>query len=596
MGKQPLAKERKSHEPTVASRAPDPGRSQPATGLFTSVLSLQRAVGNRAVSKLVGHNKLVGHKENTAAHPGLPVRRPGDPAEREADRVAEQVMREPADGAARDEPLQVQRAAFGPTTSPSGRAQTAPASVDRALAGAGSPLERGVRRDMEGRFGRDFSQVRLHTGPAAERSAEQLNAEAYTVGNDIVFGRDRPSPETQEGRGMLAHELAHVVQQAGGVGRRVVARKLRVGLDGWGSNLFGDDDSQVFFTPKGDFRTTEFDRKLKGTTTYSEMVARLREGFGTGSLVQSDMEVPIAGGKVGTGGTIPIKAGMKGTVTITVHAYFDMDEKSNDSYEHDLACSWEVQAGMDGKLKIGSPMIGNDAIGDSEAPFQLNGLNPAQDADMGSVQISPQYTSFQFTDIPNIQIGGGFESKSGAGGQAGATLGNETTYPAGMLVRTFKLNLQVTDIPKPKEPEGTVLFGPISRLAEWEVRFPPPRRGKGIDAVSRAEEQSLIGWYNSLSAATKAQIIAGTTPVSLEGRASTTGDPNMNRELANRRMENVKRILSQFLGNKAVFEFRAPGEYEATTENDIESDEERVVKVTTWDQISEGEPGWNQGP
>ena len=66
---------------------------------------------------------------------------------------------------------------------------------------------------MEQRFGHDFSRVRVHSGPAAEQSAREVNANAYTVSHDIVFGAGRFAPSTPEGRRLIAHELTHVVQQ-----------------------------------------------------------------------------------------------------------------------------------------------------------------------------------------------------------------------------------------------------------------------------------------------------------------------------------------------------------------------------------------------
>lgn len=95
-------------------------------------------------------------------------------------------------------------------------AGTAPPSVDRALARAGAELEPGLRRDMERRFGHDFSRVRVHSDSAAEQSALEVSAKAYTVGNDIVFGAGQLAPGTNEGRRLIAHELTHVVQQTGG--------------------------------------------------------------------------------------------------------------------------------------------------------------------------------------------------------------------------------------------------------------------------------------------------------------------------------------------------------------------------------------------
>ena len=67
---------------------------------------------------------------------------------------------------------------------------------------------------MEPRFGYDFSGVRVHTGEVAEESAREVNAHAYTVGHNVVFGAGRFAPESDAGRRLIAHELVHVVQQS----------------------------------------------------------------------------------------------------------------------------------------------------------------------------------------------------------------------------------------------------------------------------------------------------------------------------------------------------------------------------------------------
>lgn len=73
-----------------------------------------------------------------------------------------------------------------------------------------------LQQDMQGRFGHDFSSVRVHTGADAEQSARDISANAYTVGHHIVFGAGRYAPTTHEGRRLIAHELTHVLQQSGG--------------------------------------------------------------------------------------------------------------------------------------------------------------------------------------------------------------------------------------------------------------------------------------------------------------------------------------------------------------------------------------------
>ena len=135
----------------------------------------------------------------------LAIEHPGDDYEQEADRVAEQVMRTP-------QPVQLNRAGRGAV----GQTVTPPI-VHEALREPGQPLGAAARAFMEPRFGYDFSRVRVHSGPVAKQSARNVNADAYTVGHNVVFGDGRFTPATHEGKRLLAHELTHVVQQSAGV-------------------------------------------------------------------------------------------------------------------------------------------------------------------------------------------------------------------------------------------------------------------------------------------------------------------------------------------------------------------------------------------
>jgi hypothetical protein len=91
-----------------------------------------------------------------------------------------------------------------------------PSPVHDVVSSGGRPLEPEVRADMEGRLGADFSDVKVHDDSAAHRSAQAVNAHAYTVGSNVVFQRDKYDPGSDAGRTMLAHELTHVVQQRSG--------------------------------------------------------------------------------------------------------------------------------------------------------------------------------------------------------------------------------------------------------------------------------------------------------------------------------------------------------------------------------------------
>ncbi|RFC33106.1 MAG: protein of unknown function (DUF4157) [Candidatus Nitrotoga sp. MKT] len=151
------------------------------------------------------------YESKTRLQAKLTIDASNDPLEQEADRVADQVLAAPAHSAVSGAAPRIQRF----TGQAAGDGETATASVDRVLSGSGRPLDPAIQQDMGQRFGHDFSQVRVHTGSIAEQSAQDINAHAYTVGNNIVFGADGFAPGSHEGRKLLAHELTHVVQQTG---------------------------------------------------------------------------------------------------------------------------------------------------------------------------------------------------------------------------------------------------------------------------------------------------------------------------------------------------------------------------------------------
>jgi GH24 family phage-related lysozyme (muramidase) len=119
----------------------------------------------------------------------------------------------------------------GPAGPGGARHQTArpmaPAVIQDALRPAGRPLDAATRAFMEPRFGHDFSRVRVHTDVPAADSARAVDALAYTVGHQVVFGTGQYAPATTAGQRLLAHELAHVVQQTGGFPAGRAARAAR---------------------------------------------------------------------------------------------------------------------------------------------------------------------------------------------------------------------------------------------------------------------------------------------------------------------------------------------------------------------------------
>lgn len=85
------------------------------------------------------------------------------------------------------------------------------------IRGGGSPLPESTRAFFESRFGANFSGVRVHTDSNANHLARSINAKAFTVGKDVVFGLGQYTPETSSGRRLLGHELTHVIQQKNSV-------------------------------------------------------------------------------------------------------------------------------------------------------------------------------------------------------------------------------------------------------------------------------------------------------------------------------------------------------------------------------------------
>src|SRR6185437_5916538 len=116
-------------------------------------------------------------------------------------------------GCSKEREAAIQRSAIS-HQSISDHDKSVPPLVNEVLRSSGQSLDADTRAFMEPRFGHDFSHVRVHTDSRAAESASAVNAQAYTVGQYIVFGSERYAPTTSNGQRLLAHELAHVVQQA----------------------------------------------------------------------------------------------------------------------------------------------------------------------------------------------------------------------------------------------------------------------------------------------------------------------------------------------------------------------------------------------
>ena len=224
------------------------------------VLYLQRTIGNQAVQRLI---------RSGALQAKLRIGQLRDKYEQEADRVADAVMRMPEPGVQRqaepeeEETLQTKPLANQITTlvqvqrqeepeeeeetlqakppvgqitplvqrqvepeeeeeelqakATSGHISEANPNLEsdiQSLKGGGQPLSENDRAFFEPHFGRDFSKVRVHADTLGAEAARTVNARAFTVGRDVIFGAGHYAPGTSEGRRLMAHELTHVLQQS----------------------------------------------------------------------------------------------------------------------------------------------------------------------------------------------------------------------------------------------------------------------------------------------------------------------------------------------------------------------------------------------
>ncbi len=171
----------------------------------------------------------------------LSINQPADIYEQEADAVADKVMRMPANGhpffspkphfissvqrkckECEEEERQLQRKE---NSSEATVADTATENYISSLNSKGHSLTQGERSFFEPRFGYDLSDVQLHTNEEANKSAKNVNALAYTHGNNIVFAANQYQPNTDAGQRLMAHELTHVVQQNTNISRKLVQCK-----------------------------------------------------------------------------------------------------------------------------------------------------------------------------------------------------------------------------------------------------------------------------------------------------------------------------------------------------------------------------------
>lgn len=190
---------------------------------------LQRTMRNQEVQRLIKSGTLQAKLE---------IGQPNDIYEREADRLADHVMRmtegslvngdssfvqrraeflefpEKEEDVLQRQPMDEKEELVQAKRNSVQTPQATPGIESRinSLKGGGQPLSESTRSFFEPRFGTDFGRVRIHTGAEAAQTAQSVNARAFTIANNIVFNGNQYSPESNSGKQLLAHELTHVTQ------------------------------------------------------------------------------------------------------------------------------------------------------------------------------------------------------------------------------------------------------------------------------------------------------------------------------------------------------------------------------------------------
>jgi Domain of unknown function (DUF4157) len=211
-------------KPRPNSPTPVPVRPKARTSGPGTDAGIEHDLGNMTL-----HSRAVGLQTKSW------VSSPTDNDEKEADQVAGKVMRMAAPGGEKacacggscpncsgqqnkDDQVHTKRKSnsTGGTRQADPGPSSAPSLVKEVISSPGQSLDSGTRSFFESRTGHDFGQVRIHNDAKAGRSAGAVNALAYTVGKDVVFGPGQYNPTSPSGKWLLAHELAHVMQQRGG--------------------------------------------------------------------------------------------------------------------------------------------------------------------------------------------------------------------------------------------------------------------------------------------------------------------------------------------------------------------------------------------
>lgn len=477
------------------------------------------------------------------------VSHPEDALERDADRIANQVLTMGDQGPQsapvvskaspdRADSADASRDESGVAPQQDRDYEAATSTVDEVLRTDGKPLNESIRAAMEPRFGHSFSTVRVHTDSRAADSARALDAQAYTVGDDIVFAQDRYAPDTSEGTHLIAHELAHVVQQsalptgAGNQAARMVQRAAKIiPQPGWGNTILSDN-SNIWFNPHADL---EIGGAVAGGTWFPRAAS---DGNEEELLVAKGTTAGLVRMYVHMGWFKNIWSGNQtGSAEAMVEAPFKVSPEGKIEWQGTRAIGSSLGSGASLVVPVPAATAGDTVT----VTPTINGMGTVGDTSTSTINISP----------------------GGLGGSKaeGRTL---TSPQGGVASRAYSIKLKV------EPPDAPTILQSVE-----EVKFAP-----ASSKIAEGGERNIVSFYKGLPAHVQKSIEAGTLEVRLEGHASTTQPGPANRVLSRERAQKVQEILRDIAGSNAKFVLYALGEYFAGTPDQVEDELERRVDIS----------------
>jgi hypothetical protein len=517
------------------------------------ILFLQRTIGNQAVGRLISSGAL---------QTKLRINEPGDIYEQEADRVADQVMRmtcNPGDEECErkrklEEEEKIQRKPFSILrASDQGNAPEVSSEVEaniNSLISGGESLPESARMFFEPRFGYDFSGVRVHTDASAAEVARAVNARAFTLGHNVVFGKGEYAPETDGGRRLLGHELTHVVQQTDEeIHRKIVVGELRDKYEQEAEEMAESIMQSEY--PKCNTRPIEHNEKFPHLSKLSlfknmrlQRVTIPLVGWGSvpefadSSIMRINPRVFLwIGGREtqrknfsrGARESITIPLGSDVHLQIAADIYVEKDNYiSNDENTWYFEYTWRMTVDNAGTLRIYPPVL-NWNGGTGSAPWSVQGSAVQGERSAGiALTLGSTESRSSGHEIP-IAVGGSFEPFGvGAEIQAGYThtwgtsTGSTLTAGRGFIV----------DIDTPTPPPQ-VTIGPITITRKYAYYFNTNQAILGTNPITGTDENiSLTNFLSSLDPQNEGgRDLSGF----VDGYASPTGETEFNRNLARRR-------------------------------------------------------------